>query len=99
MSIHQERIYTQRYRSTTRNSSGYEIANVNFFTTTSSTTFTVTQCAPEATEFGEMTQNKGHYDVQGHSRYMLVLAVCLVAQMLTTEGEGGALAEVEELSC
>jgi len=21
---------------------------------------------PEATEFGEMTQNKGHYDVQGH---------------------------------
>jgi len=29
----------------------------NFFMTTSSTTFT--QCAPEATEFGEITQNKG----------------------------------------
>jgi len=36
------------------------------FTTTSSTTFT--QCAPEATKFGEITQNEGHYAVQGHSR-------------------------------
>jgi len=27
-----------------------------------------TQCAPEATEFGEITQNKGHFAVQGHSR-------------------------------
>jgi len=44
---------------TTRNSSGDEIANVNFFATTSSTTFI--QCAPEATEFSEVTQNKGHY--------------------------------------
>jgi len=70
---------------------------VIFFTKTSSATFT--QCAPEATEFGEMMQNKGHYDVQGHSKYMLVLDLCLVAQMLTTEGEGGALAQVEELSC
>ena len=42
------------------------MANVNFFTTTSSTTFT--QCAPEATEFGEITQNNDHYAVQGHSR-------------------------------
>jgi len=32
----------------------------------SSTNFT--QCAPEAIEFGEITQNKGHYVVQGHSR-------------------------------
>jgi len=42
----------------TTNSSGDEIANVNFFTTTTSTTFT--QCAEEATEFaefGEVTQN------------------------------------------
>jgi len=31
----------------------------------SSTTFT--QCAAKATEFGEITQNKGHYAVQGHS--------------------------------
>jgi len=38
---------------------------VNFLTMTSSTTYT--QCAPEATEFGEITQNKGHYAVQGHS--------------------------------
>jgi len=28
----------------------------------------LTQCAPEATEFGEITQNKGHYAVHGHSR-------------------------------
>ena len=32
----------------------------------SSTTFT--QCAPEATEFHEITQNNGYYAVQGHSR-------------------------------
>jgi len=25
--------------------------------------------APKATEFGEITQNKGHYAVRGHSRY------------------------------
>jgi len=40
-------------RSSTRNSSGDEIANVNFFMTTSSTNYM--QCAPEATEFGEIT--------------------------------------------
>jgi len=50
----------------TRNSSGDETANVNSFTATSSTTFM--QCAPEATEFGEITQNKSHYVVQGHWR-------------------------------
>jgi len=33
------------------------------FMTTSSITFT--QCVPEATKFGEITQNKGHYAVQG----------------------------------
>ena len=27
---------------------------------------TFRQCAPEATEFGEITQNKGHYAIQGH---------------------------------
>jgi len=31
-----------------------------------STTFM--QCAPETTKFGKITQNKGHYVVQGHSR-------------------------------
>jgi len=30
----------------------------------SSTTFT--QSAPKAIEFGEIAQNNGHYDVQGH---------------------------------
>jgi len=30
----------------------------------SSTTFM--QCAPKATEFGEITQNDGHYAIQGH---------------------------------
>jgi len=61
-------VYTAERSSpeTTSNSSGDEIANVYFFTTTSSTTFT--QCAPEATKFGEITQNEGHYAVQGHSR-------------------------------
>jgi len=31
-----------------------------------STTFT--QCAPETTKFNKITQNKGHFAVQGHSR-------------------------------
>jgi len=38
--------------------------NVTVFTPTSSNT--VTQCTPEATAFGELTQNKGHYAIQGH---------------------------------
>jgi len=29
---------------------------------------TITQCAPETTKFGKITQNKGHFAVQGHSR-------------------------------
>jgi len=44
------------------NSSGDEIANVNFFYDTSSVTFM--QCTLEATEFGEIMQNKSHYAVQ-----------------------------------
>jgi len=43
------------------------------FTTTSSTTFT--QCAPEATEFGEITQNKDRYAVQGHSRSPILVPI------------------------
>jgi len=27
---------------------------------------TFTQCAPETTKFGKITQNKGHFAVQGH---------------------------------
>jgi len=43
------------------------------FTTTSSTIFT--QCAPEATEFGEITQNNGHYAVQGYSMSPILVAI------------------------
>jgi len=39
----------------------------------SSTTFT--QCAAKATEFGEITQNKGHYAVQGHSRSAILVSI------------------------
>ena len=46
---------------------------MNFFTTTSSTTFT--QRAMEATEFSEITQNKGHYAVQGHSRSAMLVPI------------------------
>jgi len=39
----------------------------------SSTTFT--QCAPEATEFDEITQNKGHYVVQGDSTSPILVPI------------------------
>jgi len=39
----------------------------------SSTTFT--KWAPKATEFGEITQNNGHYAVQGHSRSLILVPV------------------------
>jgi len=60
-------------QSRTTNSSRGEIANVNFFTTTSSTTFT--QCAPDATEFGEITPNMHHYAIQGHSRSPILVPI------------------------
>ena len=53
--------------------SGDEIAYVNIFTTTFSTTFT--QCAPAATEFGKITQNTGHYAIQGHSRSPILVPI------------------------
>ena len=40
-----------------------------FFTATSSTTFTQCTMELEATEVNEITQNKGHYAVQGHSSH------------------------------
>jgi len=43
------------------------------FTATSSTTFT--QCASEASEFGEITQNKTHHAVQGHSRSPILIPI------------------------
>jgi len=40
----------------------------------SSTTFT--QCAPKATEFGDVTQNKGHYAIQGHRFWYRRKVIC-----------------------
>jgi len=31
------------------------------------------QCAPKATEFGEITQNKGHYAIQGKPRSLILV--------------------------
>jgi len=39
----------------------------------SSTTFT--QCAPKATDFTEITQNNGHYAVQGHLRSPILVPI------------------------
>jgi len=39
----------------------------------SSTTFM--QCAPKSTEFAEITQNNGHYAVQGHSRSPILVLI------------------------
>jgi len=38
-----------------------------------STTFT--QCAPETTKCGKITQNKGHFAVQGHSRSPILVQI------------------------
>jgi len=38
-----------------------------------STTFR--QCAPETTKFGKITQNKGHFAVQGHSRSPILVPI------------------------
>jgi len=61
-------------RSHTRNSSGDDIASVNFFYDKfTSTTFT--QCAPKDTECAEITQNNGQYAVQGHSRSPIMVPI------------------------
>jgi len=36
---------------------------------------TFTQCAPNATDVAEITQNNGHYAVQGHSRSPMLVAI------------------------
>ena len=36
---------------------------------------TFTQCAPETIKFGKITQNKGHFAVQGHSRSPILVLV------------------------
>jgi len=38
-----------------------------------STTFT--QCAPKTTKFAKITQNKGHFAVQGHSRSPILVPI------------------------
>ena len=61
------------YRKITRNSSGDEIANVNFFYDDIFNHFYAV--CPEAAEFGAITQNKGHYAVQGHSRSPILVPI------------------------
>jgi len=34
-----------------------------------------TQCTPKATEFAEITQNNGHYAIQGHSRSPILVPI------------------------
>jgi len=34
-----------------------------------------TQCAPETTTFGKITQNKGHFAVQGYSRSPILVPI------------------------
>ena len=36
---------------------------------------TFTQYAPETTKFGKITQNKGHFAVQGHSRSLILVPI------------------------
>ena len=36
---------------------------------------TFMQCAPETTKFGNKTQNKGHFIVQGHSRAPILVPI------------------------
>ena len=38
-----------------------------------STTFT--QCAPDTTKFGKITQNNGHFTVPGHSRSPILVPI------------------------
>jgi len=52
---------------------GYISVAENLGGPTSSTAFT--HCAPESTEFGDITQNKGHYAVQGHSRSSILVPI------------------------
>ena len=49
---------------TTRNSPGDDIVNVNFFYDDDFHHFYAVR--PAATEFGEIMQNKGHYAIQSH---------------------------------
>jgi len=46
-------------------------------------TTTFTQCVPEADEFGEITQNKGYYVVQGHSRSPILVRIKVIHDFLS----------------
>ena len=47
----------------------------NFSTMTPSTTFMQCRAPRKATEFGEITQNKAHYPVQGYSRQPILVPI------------------------
>jgi len=34
-----------------------------------------TQCTPETTKFGKITQNKGYFAIQGHSRSPILVPI------------------------
>ena len=36
---------------------------------------TFTHCATETTKFGKITQNKGHFAIQGHSRSPILVPI------------------------
>jgi len=36
---------------------------------------TITQCTPETTKFGKITQNQGHFNFQGHSRSPILVPI------------------------
>ena len=36
---------------------------------------TITQCAPETTKIGKITQNQGHFDFEGHSRSPILVPI------------------------
>ena len=59
----------------TRNSSRDEIANVNLFYDDIFNYFYAVRPGSYGTEFGEITQNKGHYAVQGHSRSPILVPI------------------------
>ena len=67
-----------------KNSSGDEIANVNFFT----------QCARKLPEVAEITQNNGHYAVQGNSRSLIVVPY---PSCLTPPAEGFPWDDLREI--
>ena len=50
-----------------------EIGEIVRYLPLTKTTFM--QCAAEATKFGKITQNKGHYVVQGHSRSPILVPI------------------------